>query len=340
MADHTPGFVNAKVLFSHEKSAPTYALEIGEAASSEPFAIARRASLEKSILDRATEILGGAFHDMQQKKARLGLMEERLAADQKLLDDRRTEVDDVRSKLQEERDQLRTRSAQYIKTSAARTLAQIDEALREAKSLARDLQTNPNADGARVAQKRLVELSDAVQSLENTESAPERGGLPEPGSESTPVFEAGDQVAVGNEKKTGRILQVSKGRAEVELGSLRLWLPLSKLRPAPTVVDPSPPMARRQRVKIERSDEEPATALEIDIRGLRVDEAIGEVERRLDRAVLDDVRQIRVIHGHGTAALKKAVRIYLKRSPYVEKFRPEPQELGGDGATRVILKGE
>jgi DNA mismatch repair protein MutS2 len=99
-------------------------------------------------------------------------------------------------------------------------------------------------------------------------------------------------------------------------------------------------MARRQRVKIERSDEEPATALEIDIRGLRVDEAIGEVERRLDRAVLDDVRQIRVIHGHGTAALKKAVRIYLKRSPYVEKFRPEPQELGGDGATRVILKGE
>lgn len=76
---------------------------------------------------------------------------------------------------------------------------------------------------------------------------------------------------------------------------------------------------------------------EIDLHGARVEEGLEIVERFLDRAMLADERELRLIHGHGSGRLKKAIRDYLRASPYVAKFRPGEDYEGGDGVTIVTL---
>jgi DNA mismatch repair protein MutS2 len=78
----------------------------------------------------------------------------------------------------------------------------------------------------------------------------------------------------------------------------------------------------------------------VDVRGLRADEALAELTAFLDRTALEGTADtICVIHGHGTGALRKAVREYLATSPYVERFRPGGPAEGGDGVSVVSLKG-
>ena len=76
----------------------------------------------------------------------------------------------------------------------------------------------------------------------------------------------------------------------------------------------------------------------IDLRGMRVDEALGRVERDLDRMIRSGITAAVVIHGHGTGALKEAVRNSLKHSSYVRSFRPGETGEGGDGVSIVYLR--
>ncbi|HEY8492433.1 MAG TPA: Smr/MutS family protein [Myxococcota bacterium] len=75
-----------------------------------------------------------------------------------------------------------------------------------------------------------------------------------------------------------------------------------------------------------------------DVRGLRVEEAIAELERALDRAALAHRARLEVVHGIGTGALRDAVRAHLAGSPYVERFGPAPPEAGGEGVTEITLR--
>ena len=76
----------------------------------------------------------------------------------------------------------------------------------------------------------------------------------------------------------------------------------------------------------------------LDLRGYRVEEALDEVEAYLDKASLVNLTPVTIIHGHGTGAMKAAVRDYLKTSPYVAKYRPGEDSEGGDGVSVVDLK--
>ena len=76
----------------------------------------------------------------------------------------------------------------------------------------------------------------------------------------------------------------------------------------------------------------------VDVRGQRADEALRSVEAFLDRAALDGASPVFVVHGHGTGALRKEIRAYLERSPYVARFVPGDPRQGGDGATIVELR--
>lgn len=75
----------------------------------------------------------------------------------------------------------------------------------------------------------------------------------------------------------------------------------------------------------------------LDLRGYRVEEALDEVEAYLDKASLANLTPVYIIHGHGTGALKEAVRDFLRTSPYVAKFRPGEDSEGGDGVSVVDI---
>jgi DNA mismatch repair protein MutS2 len=96
--------------------------------------------------------------------------------------------------------------------------------------------------------------------------------------------------------------------------------------------------------KLERAEQARAAPVEasvprVDVRGLRVDEALRTLESELDRHLRAGEERLQVIHGHGSGALKAAVREHLSRSPYVARSHPGESHEGGDGVTIVALRG-
>jgi DNA mismatch repair protein MutS2 len=137
----------------------------------------------------------------------------------------------------------------------------------------------------------------------------------------------------------GRVVAIDGDKAEVQEGAARMRLPLTRL-----VQDP----AAGSRELAEEPDgpafsapppSGPAATLEVDVRGRRAADAVGAVRERMDAAAMAGLPQVRVIHGHGTGALRAAVREELARHPLVERAEPAPPEAGGDGATIAYLGG-
>ena len=143
-----------------------------------------------------------------------------------------------------------------------------------------------------------------------------------------------------NEKKQVEIAQTpdTPGRIPIRMGNLKLRVPISELAQLPNAnpaVRETPKPVRSEAA----SSLPPRTVdVEIDVRGARVDEALDVLAQRMDRATLEGRDGVFIIHGHGSGALKRAIRKHLSRSPYVESWDPASPEDGGDGITIVRLR--
>jgi DNA mismatch repair protein MutS2 len=168
-----------------------------------------------------------------------------------------------------------------------------------------------------------------------SEMAGENAAVPPPAPESPPAPEPGQPLAVGQYVRSsdgwqGTLEAIDEGRGEatVAAGSLRISVPLAQLSPA---VAPHEDRLR----EAQRARPAPrAVPSSLDLRGARVDEAI---ESLLDQAALAGSSRLTVIHGHGSGALRDALRARLSGHPLVKSWRPGERGEGGDGATIVEL---
>jgi DNA mismatch repair protein MutS2 len=147
----------------------------------------------------------------------------------------------------------------------------------------------------------------------------------------TPIA-VGDLVDIRGLNLQGQVASVQEqmGEAEVNVGKVRLRVELSRLS---RVEQEREPDAGQVQIELGPS----LSTTELDLRGLRVDEALFRLEEFLDKALRDGLSSIRVIHGRGTGALRQAVREHLSRHPVARSFVPEAPEHGGNGATLVEL---
>jgi DNA mismatch repair protein MutS2 len=160
--------------------------------------------------------------------------------------------------------------------------------------------------------------------------------------------EVGDEVRLRNFGKTGTVERVGDGEAEVRVGNLRLREKVSNLDVVKRVQrkQDESTAARLRRMSAARGAEvnlKPSAGneqpdAEINLIGRTTDEAADEVDKFLDAAYLEGHGRVRIIHGHGTGALRRAVALLLKSHPHVSSFSPAPENQGGAGATVVDLK--
>ena len=293
-------------------------------------AIARKAGLPELVLKRAEALMGPDFHAMSALK-------EKLLVEMKEVRNIKQEAKALETGNRETQEQIREEKANQqrnilktLRGAADRTLAEIDRALKETRSIVRELQQNPSSQNADKARKVLTQLDQTVRDImEDEDGAPSESGDNRPSY----TFEAGDLVEATRLGKQGTILSIRGATAEVRLGVARMQLPTAELAPAKAKEERR---ARRTEKKTAAQTAPPLTA-RIDLRGMRVDEALSILEKKLDDLLLTDYREVTIIHGHGTSALKRAVRDYLKTSPYAAKHAPEADDLGGDGATHLWL---
>jgi DNA mismatch repair protein MutS2 len=327
--------------FDPERLAPTYQLHLGSPGSSSAIEVARRVGLPAPVVDRARAALAGqggalahALHALDEERA--------------LLFSERRRMGEARAAAREAEERARAaeEGAHRAEREAAARVgeelaAEIDAAREEVARVVAELQRAPTPRKAAAAAKQLETWRGTVAQAARAADAQARAG-PEavPGGELRP----GSRVKVVSLGQEGEVLEVSGASALVRAGPMKLRRPLSDLLPLRGKAAPPPGFGKTRRERLEAAEGARAAELRapghsLDVRGLRVDELLRDVERFLDRLYAEGAREALVLHGHGTGALKSALRDHLAASPYVARFRRGDDHEGGDAVTVVTMAG-
>jgi DNA mismatch repair protein MutS2 len=328
-AHSTHGVRNASVEFDLESLRPTYRLTIGLPGRSNALAIAERLGLNRTLVEKARERL--APEDLQAES---------------LLDEIHRQHEAARV-AREEAEQARERARRLEVDLDGRLAgvederrAVLEEARRKAEATVESLQREVAA-----LRRKLAAAAQPLEVLEDVQVGVD--AMADEFVEPTPreknawttpsfVFQLGDRVLLRTLGTQGVITDLGPDQAEVQVGRLRVKASLDELRPPEA-------QGTERRVEVPRqgsmvsTGEPQAPPLELDLRGRTIDEALEELERRLDAAFVAGLPFIRVIHGKGTGRLRQAVREHLRDNPYIASFEGGHESEGGDGVTVIRL---
>jgi DNA mismatch repair protein MutS2 len=325
--------VNAAVRFSTETLKPEYVLDLGRPGASHALLIARRLRLPEDVLKAAERMLSSDHLRLERVLANMEEDQRRLADSEReargARDDLVRERDAVRLELEALRKERRKllheayRQAEGIVENARR---EIENRVRQIREAARQ----PDAALARaaVARRTIEERSRRLQQgAEETAPRPDRPLRPA-------GLAPGQRVWVEKLQAQGTILAIGDHghTARVEVGGLPFTVEVRELGSPRQGADAAP------RVTVLRPRPHEAVPTEINLLGLRVDEAIACLDQFLDRAVLAGLHEVRVVHGFGTGRLRAGVHEWLRTNRLIKGFRlGGEKDPGGAGATLVTL---
>ena len=325
-----PGMQNASMEFDVDRLLPTYRLFIGIPGKSNAFEISERLGLAPAVIERARQFLQKrdvAFEDVLSGAEAARREAETAAAEAEA--DRRA-VREAREQLERQRDELAAERAQ-LRQKAREEARRIVQQTRQEME---DVVVKLRAAGEGAALERAVQQArDAVRAAqervqEQAQSAGDGGAPP-------PAVKPGDAVRVLSVGREATVLKPPDARGEVlvQAGAMRMSVKLADLRSVQKKQErPRPAAVRRTLAEPERS------FLSLDLRGRMVDEATVEIDRFIDDAELAGVKEITLIHGKGTGALRAGVQAYLRTHPQVKSFRIGAYGEGDAGVTVVTLR--
>ena len=342
--DH-PLVSNASVEFDVTTLRPTYRLTIGLPGKSQAFAIAERLGLPGPILEDARGRISADHATMEETLAAIARAE---AAQAAALDEARRD----RSAAAEERERARagTREARRQAGEALAEARQAAEAIvaraeREVAELRREVSrlratgTPTAGEAAAEAYEELRRRAARARTEAATEPAGSLAGQPEqePATEGAPQPRAGLWGRSRTLGMTGRILEVSgrTGRVTLETDGARLVVPSDDVDVVPEpIAGPAPGDAEAEEMRRRAAARVSPT---LSLRGERVEAALEQLDAYLDEALLAGLDSVRIVHGSGTGALRRAVREALADHPRVRGVRSGRRDEGGDGATVAEL---
>jgi len=325
----TDGVRNASVEFDLESLRPTYRLTLGLPGRSNALAIAERLGLPPAIIEQARQRLSP--DNLETEQLLDEIHRQREAAEQSLTaaEAARGQAEELRQELQLQRQAIED-ERRSILDEARRAARQQMEAIEQASTALR-------GKLARAGQS--LEAVKAVEAEAEMLAAPleqpvERRRV-EPAAQPVEI-RPGDRVYLATLGSEGILAELGEREVEVQIGKLRVRAGRDEVRP---LAEAALASDRRQEAKAVSVSvaEGPPPAAELDLRGLTVEEALLELDRRLDSAFLAGMAVLRVIHGKGTGTLRQAVRTALDSSDYVASHRAGEQGEGGQGVTVVNL---
>ena len=332
------GIENASMEFDASTLKPLYSIKIGLPGASNALAICRRLGMDDKILQRAVSFLsegGKAFENIVRRAE-----DSRIEADKKLqeanelsaqLKIRLAEVNKKIDELERQREKLTANARAESRRIINERTAMAEELLDEMEELFRKEELG-QADLIK-ARTLKNKLKDAAYGEERAE---EKLNEYEPATADN--LHVGDSVYFATLESVGQVLSVNagKGEAEVLCGSIKTRCKISALQK----VNISADRQNKREVRIRKSgDFAPSKPeLEINLLGMTVPEALSEVDNFIDRAVLNNLEEIKVIHGVGTGKLREAISAHLRRHKNVSSFRLGKYGEGETGVTIITLK--
>ena len=318
----------AATLFDSATGRPTYRLAPGPPGGSEALALARRMGLPRQWLDRAEDLLGSEHRDLRRLLEEVERSRQELAAARSELEVELADAERLRRRLAEQEAALDGERKGLAKTLKGQLEAFRDDTARrlggEVERLRAELEAGRRKGLAAAAVERLFTDAPAFDDEE----------------------EAGEVVVGGSVRHrrlgwAGTLEKLDRGRAQVRTGGKLLSCRAEDLAAAAAEEPARGRRASRYRPAAPEAGEPstPEAAGELKLIGRRVEPALEALDRFLDRALLASLPAVRIVHGHGSGRLKKAVRRHLRSHPAVASQRPGRANEGGDGATVVELAG-
>ncbi len=346
-ASTTPGVVNAAVEFDDVNLRPTYRLMVGVPGGSSGIAIAKRLGIATGIIERARSLLTPESREAADLIAYLHRSRDELDRMQRQMATERHVLEEDRKKLRTEwleRQQKRIKEleAQFAEMQKRfdENVARVIEAVKE-RELRAQLEKTARRKMQDVRGEAREELNAAVvQTISESQSDL---GVPAASMEAVNAdrLQPGAKIRVRGFSKPVLLRRIGGSSAEIEAGPLRMKVALDEITgvegaaPAPKS---SSPAAKLQSVTVTSQRGEAGASDEINVIGMTVEEATDRLDKFLDDAALAHKARIRIIHGHGTGALRKGIGAFLAAHPLVEKHSFETEEHGGKAITIVELQ--
>lgn len=329
-ASNTEGLENASMLFDNVAMRPLYVLQVGKPGSSYAFEIAQKIGLSKAILAAAKEKIG-----TQQKKVDTLLVD--LERDKKEIYDTKTAI------------ALRERELERLKGEYEGLQQYLEEnkkqIIRQAKEDARQILKDAN----KLVENTVAEIKSVQADKEKTKEIrhrlhaemdkhTEKKPVATPAAKVQEVVESiqvGDWVKILGADTEAQVMEVAKGNNLIlALGELRTVVKKSK------VVK----LQGKEKARVVKRHKGISTASaadfqpELDVRGMRTDDALRQLETVLDRAVMIGYPSLKILHGKGDGILRKFIRDYLRKYSHVSHFEDEHADRGGDGITYAYIE--
>jgi len=344
-ADETPGIVNGAMLYDRGEMRPLFRLEIGRPGSSFAIEIAHKIGLPNDVIETAKGIVGSDYVNMdkylqdisrdkrywEQKRQKIHQQERDLEEKSQAYDEKTAQL---KAKRQEVMQQARNDAENLLKEANARierTIKEIKEAQAEKETTKKIRQEHNRFVEQKIEKKKREEAKAQQPVVETT-------------ADTTPL-QPGDTVRIKGQTTMGEILSISGRQCKVAFGMIQSVIDRSRLEK----------VSKNQQKKAETgkssllvgthdpsvSDEIRQRRLsfkaELDVRGMRAEEALQSVMYFLDDASLLSIDRVRILHGTGTGALRVAIRQYLGTRACVSNYHDEHVQFGGAGITIVEL---
>ena len=328
-----PYFKNASVEFNTTTLKPTYKLLIGIPGLSNAIAIATNLGLDKSIVEKAKNIVVSTKDPSIQVVEKLQETQAKLAQNLEEAEELKENSEILKSEYETSLAQIKKDKKKTIKIIKDKFDRELLEVKAEIKNILDEIRREKSEKIARRSYARLAQTEQKF-----------RGKLSE--YDERQHYEKVDWTNVKvndkfilkeiNQPVTLLSLPDKNENVLVQMGNFKTKIKTNKLAPYDAVYEKKQNVYQPssfdsfelRRINISNT---------LDLRGLKVEDALDKLENYLDKASLANLSATTIIHGHGTGALKSAVRDFLSTSPYVAKYRPGEDSEGGDGVSIVDI---
>lgn len=329
-ASRTPGIENASMLFDNKALMPLYILQVGKPGSSYALEIAQKIGLGSSLIESAKQKIGeeqrrmdDLLIELEREKTEVMEVQKQVRTHKKLLDEKEREVQELQQFLEENRRKL------------------ISEAKKEARAIVKDanklientISQIKTVKAEKEETKRLrEEFGEGVKRF--TERKAKKAPKTTP-KDQVKEIEVGDWVELLDSGTQGEVIEIARNNFIIALGELRTVVKKNKVK---RLNSKQKSQAKKKSQPTRRMHVEDSFSSELDVRGMRTDDALQLIENTLDKAVMSGYPSLRIIHGKGNGILRKFIRDYLRKYDHVSSYEDEHVDRGGDGITYAYLK--
>jgi DNA mismatch repair protein MutS2 len=339
----TPGVVNAAVEFDDVNLRPTYRLMVGVPGGSSGIAIAQRLGIAREIIERARALLtpesreaGDLIAYLHRSRDELDRMQQQMTAERHALEEERKKLRTEWVERQQKR--IKELEAQFAEMQKRfdENVARVVEAVKE-RELRAQLEKTSRRKMQDVRSEAREELNAAV--VQTISESQADLGVHSASMEAVSAnrLQAGAKIRVRGFNKPVVFRRLDGSSAEIEAGPLRMKVALDEITGIEAAGGNASGNPTAPSVRVHSQSGESLATDEINVIGMTVEQASERVDKFLDEAVLANKPRVRIIHGHGTGALRKGIGAFLAAHPLVEKHRFESEEHGGKAITVVEL---